>query len=102
MARVERNFWPPSVTSQFAVCPIPFHFDTYRGCKYACLFCFARDFIRFARRSLAHPQGLVTSEEFGKCLVNFTRGSKNSHRTIAEMCREYNERENARTGIIIK
>ena len=50
MKHVERKFWSPSVTSQFCVCPIPFHFDTYRGCQYGCLFCFARDFIRFARR----------------------------------------------------
>lgn len=50
MKRIERQFWAPSVTSQFCVCPIPFHFDTYRGCQYGCLFCFARDFIRFARR----------------------------------------------------
>lgn len=51
MNRIERTFWAPSVTSQFCVCPIPFHFDTYRGCQYGCLFCFARDFIRFARRN---------------------------------------------------
>lgn len=51
MNRIERHFWAPSVTSQFCVCPIPFHMDTYRGCTYGCLFCFARDFIRFARRS---------------------------------------------------
>lgn len=50
MHRVERSFWAPSVTSQFCVCPIPFHFDTYRGCQYGCLFCFARDMTRFARR----------------------------------------------------
>lgn len=48
--RIDRHFWAPSVTTQFRVCPIPFHFDTYRGCKYGCLFCFARDFIHFARR----------------------------------------------------
>ena len=51
MHRIQRHFWAPSVTSQFCVCPIPFHFDTYRGCQYGCLFCFARDFIRFARRN---------------------------------------------------
>lgn len=51
MHRIERNFWPPSVTSQFCVCPIPFHMDTYRGCQYGCLFCFARDMTRFARRN---------------------------------------------------
>ena len=50
MKRIERGFWAPSVTSQFCICPIPFHFDTYRGCQYGCLFCFARDFTRFARR----------------------------------------------------
>ena len=49
--RVERKFWSPSVTSQFCVCPIPFHFDTYRGCTYGCLFCFARDLTEFARRN---------------------------------------------------
>lgn len=50
MHRIDRHFWAPSVTSQFCVCPIPFHFDTYRGCKYGCLYCFAREFIHFARR----------------------------------------------------
>lgn len=50
-SKVVRKFWPPSVTSQFCVCPIPFHFDTYRGCTYGCLFCFARDFIEFTRRN---------------------------------------------------
>ena len=49
--RIERQFWAPSVTSQFCICPIPFHFDTYRGCQYGCLFCFARDMTRFARRN---------------------------------------------------
>lgn len=48
---ISRKFWSPSVTSQFRICPIPFHFDTYRGCQYGCLFCFARDFIQFARRN---------------------------------------------------
>ena len=51
MKRIERHFWAPSVTSQFCVCPIPFHMDTYRGCQYGCLFCFARDMTRFARRN---------------------------------------------------
>ena len=53
MHRIERKFWAPSVTSQFCVCPIPFHFDTYRGCQYGCLFCFARDLTRFGRRNKA-------------------------------------------------
>jgi len=48
---IVRKSWNPSVTTQFRICPIPFHFDTYRGCKYGCLFCFARDFIEFQRRN---------------------------------------------------
>lgn len=47
---IERKFWSPSVTTQFRVCPIPFHFDTYRGCQYGCIFCFARDLTEFQRR----------------------------------------------------
>ena len=50
-----RKFWKPSVTTQFMVCPIPYHMDTYRGCTYGCLFCFARDFIQFTRRKTDHP-----------------------------------------------
>ena len=49
--KVNRRFWHPSVTTQFRVCPIPFHFDTYRGCHYGCIFCFARDLIEFQRRN---------------------------------------------------
>lgn len=52
---IKRKFWKPSVTSQFKICPVPFHCDTYRGCTYGCLFCFARDFIQFARRGTDHP-----------------------------------------------
>lgn len=48
---IERKFWKPSVTSQFRICPIPFHFDTYRGCSYGCIYCFARDLIEFQRRN---------------------------------------------------
>jgi len=51
---INRKFWKPSVTSQFKVCPVPYHMDTYRGCTYGCLFCFARDFIQFARRNSEH------------------------------------------------
>lgn len=49
--KVLRKFWSPSVTSQFRICPIPFHFDTYRGCHYGCIYCFARDLIEFQRRN---------------------------------------------------
>lgn len=48
---VTRRFWAPSITSQFRICPVPFHFDTYRGCHYGCIYCFARDFIQFSRRN---------------------------------------------------
>lgn len=49
--KIVRRFWSPSVTSQFRICPVPFHFDTYRGCHYGCIYCFARDFIEFQRRN---------------------------------------------------
>lgn len=47
---VAKRFWKPSVTSQFRVCPIPYHLDTYRGCVFNCAYCFARDFTTFGRR----------------------------------------------------
>lgn len=47
----EQKFWLPALTSQFPVCPIPFHLDTYRGCLYNCRYCFARDPITFSRRN---------------------------------------------------
>jgi len=46
-----KKFWKPSLTSQFTICPIPFHMDSYRGCVYNCQYCFARDFVTFARRN---------------------------------------------------
>lgn len=51
---MEKKSWKPSVTSQFPICPIPYHMDTYRGCVYNCLYCFARDFVIFARRNSEH------------------------------------------------
>lgn len=48
---LNKKFWKPSLTSQFAICPIPFHLDTYRGCVYNCNYCFARDFVTFSRRN---------------------------------------------------
>ena len=64
--------------------------------------CCGTDFLRNhkvwggARRSLAQPKGLVLTEHFGNCLCNFTRGSKNSRKTIAEVCGEYNMEEDKR------
>lgn len=43
------------VTSQFPTCPCPFHLDTWRGCVYGCLYCFARDIISFHRRNTGLP-----------------------------------------------
>ena len=59
--QIKTRFWKPSVTSQFNVCPIPFHFDTYRGCQYGCLYCFARDFIQFNRRN---KKGIESKQAF--------------------------------------
>jgi DNA repair photolyase len=42
--------WFPSLTSQFTICPVPYHMDTYRGCEYNCVYCFARNFVEFSRR----------------------------------------------------
>lgn len=53
---METRFWKPSVTSQFLVCPVPYHMDTYRGCPYGCAFCFARDITTFARRNSEHRE----------------------------------------------
>jgi len=53
---VIKKFWKPSVTTQFTICPIPFHMDTYRGCVYNCTYCFARDFTTFARRNSEHKE----------------------------------------------
>jgi len=53
---METRFWKPSVTSQFLVCPVPYHMDTYRGCPYGCIFCFARDITTFARRNSEHKE----------------------------------------------
>lgn len=58
---IQRKFWKPSVTSQFRICPIPFHFDTYRGCAYGCIYCFARDFIEFSRRK---KEGIQSKQSF--------------------------------------
>lgn len=48
---MERKFWKPSLTTQHIICPIPFNYDTYKGCVYDCTYCFARDKTIFARRN---------------------------------------------------
>jgi DNA repair photolyase len=53
---MEYKSWKPSLTSQFLICPIPFHLDTYRGCTYNCTYCFARDFVTFSRRNSEHKE----------------------------------------------
>ena len=45
-----QKFWLPALTSQFPICPAPFHLDTYRGCMFNCRYCFARDVTVFSRR----------------------------------------------------
>lgn len=45
---MQEKFWKPTITSQFRVCCVPYHMDTYRGCTYGCLYCFARDLSTFA------------------------------------------------------
>lgn len=58
MNTIPRRFWEPYFTTQYKFCPIPFKIDTYRGCKYGCLFCFARDLTEFNRR----PRGKNTNK----------------------------------------
>ena len=48
---METRFWKPSVTSQYTLCPIPYHMDTYRGCSFNCSYCFAREMTTFHRRN---------------------------------------------------
>lgn len=60
---IEKKFWEPSLTSQFDVCCIPFHMDTYRGCIYGCKYCFARDFIQFARRNKGQNQRYLVGND---------------------------------------
>jgi DNA repair photolyase len=60
---IETKFWHPTTTSQFDVCCIPFHLDTYRGCTYGCKYCFARDFIQFARRNKGQKQSYLVGNK---------------------------------------
>jgi len=53
---MELRNWKPSLTSQFLICPVPYHMDTYRGCTYNCKYCFARDITTFSRRNSIHKE----------------------------------------------
>lgn len=87
MIMIKRRFWKPSVTSQYKVCPVPYHMDTYRGCTYGCLFCFARDFFQFARRNTEHPDQRYIE---GNDPVAFGRWVE---RTMAKECNDYDHAE---------
>ena len=47
---MNQHYWSPVFTSQFSICPIPFHVDTYMGCVFDCVYCFARHITDFHRR----------------------------------------------------
>ena len=82
-----RKFWKPSVTTQFMVCPIPYHMDTYRGCTYGCLFCFARDFIQFTRRKTDHPVQTYIEGNYPKAFARWVE------RTMAKTENDYSHAE---------
>lgn len=48
---VDRRFVKPAITSQFEICSVPFQVDTWKGCVYDCVYCFARDMVNFNRSS---------------------------------------------------
>ena len=86
---IKRKFWKPSVTSQYKVCPVPYHMDTYRGCTYGCLFCFARDFFQFARRNTDHPvQTYIEGNDpkaFGRWVERTMAGEENDYAHAEEV-----------------
>ncbi len=86
---INRKFWSPSVTTQFKVCPVPYHMDTYRGCTYGCLFCFARDFIQFTRRKTDHPiQSFIEGNDparFAKWVERTIAKEKNDYAKAEEV-----------------
>ena len=53
---MERRFKKPSLTSQFKICPVPYHFDTYSGCPMGCVYCFSASVTTFARRNSEHKE----------------------------------------------
>ena len=83
---MERKFWHPTVTSQFKVCPIPYHMDTYRGCTFSCRYCFARDFVTFARRNAEH-------KEFTYLVGNSPEGVKRWIDRVEKKDFDYNKAE---------
>lgn len=48
---IERKVRLPECTTQMAVCPIPFRYDTYCGCAHGCKYCFGRNLVEFSRRN---------------------------------------------------
>lgn len=53
---MEKKFWKPTITSQFTHCTVPYHLDSFKGCNYSCLYCFAKDLTMFARRNSEHKE----------------------------------------------
>lgn len=74
-----------------------FNADNLINSRYGCgCECCGTEFLRnhkiwgLSQRALAfRDSGYTHSEEFGKCLCNFTRNSKNNNRTITSVCKEY-------------
>ena len=46
------KFRAPSLTTQLVICPVPLHYDSYKGCNVGgCIYCFARDLVQFHWRN---------------------------------------------------
>lgn len=81
-----------------------FNADNLIDSRYGCgAECCGTEFLRNhkiwggSRRALAFKDsGAINSEEFGKCLVNFTRGDANAHKTIAQVSRMYKIKKDLR------
>lgn len=44
-----KKYWHPTLNGNFEACPIPFRLDTYKGCSYGCVYCFARQVTEYGR-----------------------------------------------------